>query len=471
MSKSKIIFLFIFALFIIGLNIGPLLWVKSLKAEEITYIQNVKLWELAFDSQNRLWMIVSPKLGEYATGDYELRVYENGVLTHTYTNIQQGISSFPRPIEPRELIVDSAGHAWINWLEGVVVIDGEKPRAIPLNFISSPRFIQTIAVDAQGILWIGTYQQGLYIVDGNEWKNYTMGNSGLLGNYVTGIAFDEQNRAWITAHDDGNTGGVNIFDGKEWQAYTPENSQLPSTEATSITIDKQNRVWIGIHEGITVFDGKDWKSYSTDVRYDVVSMVFDGQGRVWAKGTVWEPTTNVFDGKTWKTFFDPSFDPHQTGFGDIAVDNDGNVWLTTYGYRPNHRVKIVRPGSPQPVSHTVAKMAFVVVKGSLIYITLILLIVWISVAFNTWGSIGYGLLGLPIFLYLLITSDIYYNYYDFLLNPATFGTIFGIIGGVVDIYFSRHGNSNKKRWGLIGFVLGTVLSFCYFIILPAFFIQ
>ena len=468
MSKSKIIFLFIFALFIIGLNIGSLLWVKSLKAEEITYIQNVKLWELAFDSQNRLWMIVSPKLGEYDTGDIELRVYENGVLTHTYTNIQlKGYRSFPQ-----ELIVDSTGHAWINWQEGVNVIDGEKPKVIPLDFRSKPGFISTIAVDAQGILWIGTYQYGLYIVDGNELKNYTMGNSGLLGNDVTGIAFDEQNRAWITAYDDGNTGGVNIFDGKEWQAYTPENSQLPSTEATSITIDKQNRVWIGTDKGLTVFDGKGWKSYSTDgvdlgswvrSRYGrVVSMVFDGQERVWVN------TTEVFDGKTWKTFYDPFFDPYQTGFGDIAVDNDGNVWLA---YHPDNRVKIVRPGSPQPVSHTVAKMAFVVIKGGLIYITLILLIVWISVAFNTWGSIGYGLLGLPIFLYLLITSDIYYYYYyDFLFISATFGPIFGIIGGGVDIYFSRHGNINKKRWGLIGFVTGTVLSFCY-LALPYFFTQ
>ena len=191
----------------------------------------------------------------------------------------------------------------------------------------------------------------------------------------------------------------------------------------------------------------------------VVSMVFDGQERVWVN------TTNVFDGETWKTFYDPFFDPHQTGFGDIAVDNDGNVWLATYGYRPDHRVKIVRPGSPQPVSHTVAKMAFVVIKGGLIYITLILLIVWISVAFNTWGSIGYGLLGLPIFLYPLLTSGNYPYGFPF-WNPATFGTIFGIIGGVVDIYFSRHGNINKKRWGLIGFVTGTVLSFCFFTTLP-----
>lgn len=459
MSTSKKIFLAVFALFIAGLNIALYSWAHSLKAEEDQYIQNVCIWKFSFDNQNRLWAMVSPKIGEDC--DYrniELRVYENGVVTQTYTCDEVGCSS--RSLE--DLIVDSTGRVWIHWqaYEGSRIVTGYKEnwKEVPLKH--SDLNIRKMAVDANGKLWIGTATDGLFIIDGNEQKNFTENNSGLVGNAVTGIAFDNQGRAWIGAYSyDTDTGGINIFDEENWETYTTENSPLLGERVSSIVIDKQNRVWIGTDKGITIFDGSDWMSHPTNMvdlyntnqprNGNVVSMIFDGQGRVWVNDT------RVFDGKTWKYFLDP----YHSGVNDTTDDSNRNIWVAT-----NNGVVIIRPDSPQPVSKAIGMAGLAIAKGAMTYITVILLIAWISVVFNTWHSIGFSLLGLPVyFIWILMRApniESFGDYGVFILNPAVFGTIGGAIGGTVVIFLERHGGTSTKQWGLIGFVVGTVISFC-----------
>jgi len=456
MSTSKKIFLVIFALFIVVINIISYIWAQSLKAEEVPYLKDEVVYELIFDHQGRLWATVSHELYGGCSDD-EVRVYENGVITRTFTDIENGCK-----FALGEFILDSTDHVWL-WVQqygkDVAINDGEKWLEVPLDFMRSEPNIRTIAIDAQGKLWIGVRGDGLYVVDGSEWENYTVENSGLQGETVTGIAFDDQDRAWIASGYYEDAGGVNIFDGKNWQAYTPENSPLLSKTVTSITFDKQNRAWIGTDKGITVFDGRDWVSYPTDTvdlytplqwrNGKVVTMVFDGLGRVWVNDT------RVFDGQTWKYFLDP----YHSGVNDTTVDSNGNIWIAT-----NNGVAIIRPDSPQPVSYAIGMAGLAIAKGAMAYITVILLIAWISVVFNTWQSIGFGLLGLPVyFIWILMRApnvESFGDYGVFILNPAVFGTIGGIIGGAVEIYFKRHGGTSTKQWGLIGFVIGTVFSFC-----------
>lgn len=453
--STKKIFLAVFALFIVGLNIALNSWVQSLKAEEVTYLKDDVIERLTFDNQNRLFVMVNREFDKDCAGADELRIYENGVITRTYTGIEVECKS--RRLG--DFIVDSSGRVWINWGGYVVVGDGENWSEIPLN--RSDLNIRTLTVDAQGKLWIGTATDGLFTIDGNNQKNFTENNSGLMGNAVTGIAFDNQDRAWIGAYsNDTDTGGINIFDGENWETYTTENSPLLEERVSSIAIDKQNRAWIGTDKGITVFDGGDWVNYTTSKvdldspisprrLHNVVSMIFDVQERVWANDT------RVFDGKTWKYFLDP----YHSGVNDTTVDNNGNIWVAT-----DNGVAIIRPDSPQPVSYATGMAGLAIAKGAMAYITVILLIAWISVAFNTWRSIGFGLLGLPVyFIWILMRApnvESFGDYGVFILNPAVFGTIGGIIGGAVEIYFKRHGGTSTKQWGLIGFLVGTVISFC-----------
>lgn len=193
----------------------------------------------------------------------------------------------------------------------------------------------------------------------------------------------------------------------------------------------------------------DLNSFNTWRNGNVVSMIFDGHERVWVNDT------RVFDGKTWKYFLDP----YHSGVNDTTGDSNGNIWVAT-----NNGVVIIRPDSPQPVSYAIGMAGLAIAKGAMAYITVILLIARISFVFNTWHSIGFGLLGLPVYFlwFFMRAPDVesFGDYGVFILNPAVFGTIRGLIGGTVEIYVKRHGGTNARKWGLIGFIIGTVLNFC-----------
>ena len=50
--------------------------------------------------------------------------------------------------------------------------------------------IYSIAVDADGTIWIGTAGFGLVSYDGSTWSTYSTSNSELPGNYVNALAID-----------------------------------------------------------------------------------------------------------------------------------------------------------------------------------------------------------------------------------------------------------------------------------------
>jgi len=63
--------------------------------------------------------------------------------------------------------------------------------------------VNSIAIDNNGMKWIGTYGGGLAKFDGNDWTVYDTSNSGLPGDRVKTIAIDENNTKWIGTYDCG----------------------------------------------------------------------------------------------------------------------------------------------------------------------------------------------------------------------------------------------------------------------------
>jgi hypothetical protein len=112
-------------------------------------------------------------------------------------------------------------------------------------------------------------------------------------------------------------------------------------------------------------------------------------------------------------------------------------------------------------------LSIVITTNGLIYFTFLLLVVWLCVALNTWRSIGFSLLGFPIYLgWIIYENDLSYVHFwsfnknlpNFYNNPGGIGTIAGIIGGCVDILLARSGRTKRTWWGLSGFVIGSGLS-------------
>jgi ligand-binding sensor domain-containing protein len=63
----------------------------------------------------------------------------------------------------------------------------------------NPNYIISIAVDREGIVWVGTWGGGLGRFDGKRWTNYTT-KEGLPGNHVSMLHVGRQGQLWIRRH-------------------------------------------------------------------------------------------------------------------------------------------------------------------------------------------------------------------------------------------------------------------------------
>ena len=73
----------------------------------------------------------------------------------------------------------------------------------------NPNYIVSLAVDAQGIVWAGTWGGGLSRYDGKAWTQYTVAE-GLPGNHVFMLHIDPKGVMWVGT----NNGLAKMKDGK-----------------------------------------------------------------------------------------------------------------------------------------------------------------------------------------------------------------------------------------------------------------
>ena len=255
MTKPRIVFLIVFVLFALILNVALYTWNQSLKATEVPYLANTPVDRVVFDGQGQVW----------AYGGGKLSVYKDGTLIQVFT--KEDTPALGGKIGGLE--IDNKGQVWIG-VQGnertvdLAVFDGKKwITLLPVHGSPSTKLqfhdyrdrdpgVYTLAIDTQGRAWVGVEGDGLYIIDGTTVKNYTTGNSDLLDNNLNSIVFDNQGRVWIGTR----FGGINIFDGEVWQIFTEENSPLDSDWVNTIAFDQHGRALIASHHRLQVVEGK-----------------------------------------------------------------------------------------------------------------------------------------------------------------------------------------------------------------------
>ena len=103
----------------------------------------------------------------------------------------------------------------------------------------------------KGRIWIASDSKhlnsestgGLTCFDGKKWKTYTKENSGLPSNVITSIATDASGNIWLGTY--GNV-GVTMFDGNDrWEIFNTSNSGIADNDISGISIDQlQNTIWL-----------------------------------------------------------------------------------------------------------------------------------------------------------------------------------------------------------------------------------
>ncbi|MFC1557551.1 two-component regulator propeller domain-containing protein [candidate division KSB1 bacterium] len=227
--------------------------------------------------------------------------------------------------------------------------------------------VKSIAIEADGTIWFGTFEGGLLRFDGTYWTSYNSA-TGFPGDNVFAIGIDPGGHVWFCCvapsppvaiefdgggwaeHSLPNTAfavvfepdgtgwfataqGVSRYFSGDWVTYTTSDGLIHNSVRT-VAVDPAGNKWFGTSEGISRYNGTHWTSYTTadGLAHDHVRASASG-----TDGSIWFGTdgggVSRFDGVSWTTYTTAStsgglvFDEVCA----IAVDANGNVWFGTDG--------------------------------------------------------------------------------------------------------------------------------------------
>jgi ligand-binding sensor domain-containing protein len=112
-----------------------------------------------------------------------------------------------------------------------------------INVAYNPNYIIAMKVDADGVVWTGTWGGGLARYDGKAWKNYTVAN-GLPGNHVFMLHIDPKGRLWI-----GTNNGIALLKDGKFIVKGMEDG-LFAKNVFSMATSPDGSQWIGSYGGV-----------------------------------------------------------------------------------------------------------------------------------------------------------------------------------------------------------------------------
>ena len=167
---------------------------------------------------------------------------------------------------------DSNGHIWIGTDKGLVELDKDLNLIKSYEDTIGEVEVYNIYDDLKGNLWVCTLGNGLFRINLNDksiknYKNSTSASSILSNNIrdvisnssgdsIYGIYKDDDNLLWLGTSEQ----GINIINEKEVKYLHTENSNLLSNTIIDIT-GYENKVFIGTNNGLSVLV-KDNESYT-----------------------------------------------------------------------------------------------------------------------------------------------------------------------------------------------------------------
>ena len=188
-------------------------------------------------------------------------------------------------------------------------------------------FIQKIAEDKDGNIWIATYG-GVSKFDGINWVNYNSSNSPLPSDICYALAA-QGNVIWI-----GTVYGLAKFDSGTWTVYTTSNSGIPGDYIIEIEIEDSSSIWIGTwQDGCARFNGNNFTVYNTGNSGLLADIIFSIAFEE-STNTVWISTypfggVSKYDFSLWETFTPANSDIPSYDVNGIAFDDSNNVWFTS----------------------------------------------------------------------------------------------------------------------------------------------
>src|SRR5262249_16798547 len=130
--------------------------------------------------------------------------------------------------------------------------------------------IDCLFQDREGVLWVGTYQGGVWFYRNGVWTHQGLLPPGKQ-NEIWRITQDRKGTIWM-----GTSLGIARYREGEWKfCEDPDGigdpnkiapgyaSEMFTGEVWALIVDRQDQVWAGTFRGVSRFDGRSWKQFTT----------------------------------------------------------------------------------------------------------------------------------------------------------------------------------------------------------------
>ncbi|MEP1033753.1 two-component regulator propeller domain-containing protein [Ekhidna sp.] len=156
------------------------------------------------------------------------------------------------------LIVDENSTLWIGTMRGLFRYQESTNQLDSLTEESGMpnNIVQDLLFDQQGNLWVGTYRSGVFFLADGSITSFTK-NDGLATNIISSVT-EIGNETFLL----GNENGVlNKLKNGRISTFEPP-MPIPSERLKNLFTDKNGRVWVSTYGGLIVLDGDNSRHYS-----------------------------------------------------------------------------------------------------------------------------------------------------------------------------------------------------------------
>jgi len=243
------------------------IWISTTEGWKIFYPKDEKIISYSFGSD---YLVEEEKSGDLWIGKSTGGIYKrdiNGRITNFYSSSPQ---EFTKPISC--FYKDSEGRIWLGTKKGeggIYKIEPNQNRVVKVLQLNGN--IKDLYMDDLGVLWIATFERGLFCFDPAKniiIKNYSSHSQNLYrtkGRTYFEILPDKRDILWLATEK-----GLCKYDRlKDSLIYYTEKDGLPHELIFSILIDNNGDLWLITMKTISKFDTKTNKFQNYDVSYGV----------------------------------------------------------------------------------------------------------------------------------------------------------------------------------------------------------
>ncbi len=233
-----------------------------------------------------------------------------------------------------EIIIDNDDNKWVGSLSGDLIMYDNESWTVYDNTnscIPDDSMIWDISINDHGTIWLALRFSGAIRFENGIFTHFTVENSGLPGNQVSCIDFDDMGNTWLATDS-----GLAVFDNQNWTVYNKDNSCLPENTIKFIAHDEEGSRYICTYDnGTYIFDGAHCDKIKTSNSLlppwynQPLEMIKDINSTLWMSHEDYGITS--FDGNEWRNYNaeNSSFPFNVTTC--IKADRENNLWASDSG--------------------------------------------------------------------------------------------------------------------------------------------